>query len=59
MEGGGSKASSSEEAEGEESETGDCFPSRRLRRVTDLGVSLTGFLGRGLLEEGVGTAAAE
>lgn len=50
-EGGGSKASSSEEVEGEESDIGDCFPSRRLRRLTDFIGSLRGFLMRGLLEE--------
>ena len=47
----GWKVSSSEEAEkGEESELGDCFTRRRLRLATDLGgVSLRGFLGRGLV----------
>ena len=59
MEGWGTKAaSSSEEIEGEESEVGDCFPRRRLRRVTDLVDSLWGFFGRGLLEE-VGVAERE
>ena len=49
---GGQKASSSEDGEeGEESEVGDCFPRRRLRRVTDFdGGSLRGFRGRGLLD---------
>lgn len=49
VEGGGSKASSSEETEGEESDVGDCFPRRRLRLMTDLIGSLRGFLGWGLL----------
>ena len=55
---GGSKASSSEETEGEESDVGDCFPSRRLRRSMDLTGSLRGFLGRGLLGD-VGVARVE
>ena len=55
---GGSKASSSDEAdEGEVSEVGDCFTNLLLRLVTDFlvvvddGGSLMGLLRRGLLEE--------
>ena len=57
MEDGGSKVSSSEEAE--KSDDGDCFPRRLLRRVTDFTGSLRGFLGRGLLEEMGGTGVDE
>ena len=56
MEEGGSKVSSSEDAE--KSDDGDCFPRRLLRRMTDFIGSLRGFLGRGLLEE-VGGAGVE
>ena len=50
---GGWKASSSDEGEeGEESELGDCFTSRLLRRVTVFASgSFAGFLGHGLVGE--------
>ena len=57
MEDGGSKVSSSEEAE--KSEDGDCFPRRLLRRMTDFTGSLRGFLGWGLLEEMGGAGVDE